>query len=167
MEGEREAQRVADSLARSLGEHPTVWPVIVVIAPKATIKEHPTDVSVVQARELIPWLTSLSRTIERSLLERLRRAVRHESTWDRRLSPPRVIDYVPAHRKGEATEVETPTFEFRPWRRYGKRRIYIKDSAGTHLGYYDEISKEFQLVETAPRDAIVTAAQSFLQTVST
>jgi hypothetical protein len=155
-----EARDVASVLERGLGYRPQVWPVIVVIAPKVTIKESPKDVTVIQARELVPWLTSLAATLDGPELEAIRRAVRHESTWDSRIAAPRVVDFVPAHQKGQAPQV--PEFTFTPWRRYGKRRLYIKDENGNDLGFFDELSSEFHLVEGLPDEHLEGAIKKYV-----
>ncbi|HEX2050364.1 MAG TPA: nuclease-related domain-containing protein [Actinomycetota bacterium] len=54
-----EACDVAVALRRAVGRRPYVRAVIVVLAPKLTIKEPPRDVTVVSAAGLVPWLTSL------------------------------------------------------------------------------------------------------------
>lgn len=155
-----EARDVASVLERALGYRPHVWPVIVVIAPKVTIKQHPADVSVIKAAELIPWFTSMPPTLAGAELKAVRRAVRHESTWDSRVAPPRVVDFVPAHQKGQPAPTPAPTapeFTFTPWRRYGRRRLYIKDASGTQLGYYDEVSKELQLDDSSMTETIAAS----------
>jgi hypothetical protein len=54
-----EARRVSRRLSAASGLEVKAWPVIVVIADVLEVRKQPTDVYVVAARLLVPWLKSL------------------------------------------------------------------------------------------------------------
>lgn len=158
-----EERKVSAAVERALGRKLPVRAVLVVIAPSVTVKEPAEGVDVVRAEDLVSWLTSLPQSLDEPLARLARRAIREESTWNPRIAPPRVVSHAPARLGGEPADAgDAGDFGFKPWRRYGKRRLYVKDANGSDIGYYDEVAEELHVVDETLRPAVEAALAEHL-----
>ncbi|GEO96881.1 nuclease-related domain-containing protein [Kocuria turfanensis] len=84
-----EAARAAKRLSAAVGEPVPVTPVLVLIGPKSlTVKQRPTDVGVVNDRELLRWLQRRRPVLTPAQVGRIAAAAVLPGTWHDRPAPP-------------------------------------------------------------------------------
>ncbi len=151
-----ESKRISKLLTVQLGRA-VVHPVLVVMGAELKIKAQPVDVSVVTRRGLRSWLEHLPESQSETDLVELSRAVRLPSTWQPQQARPKKVASAPP-----ASPSENGRLTLNPWNRYGKNRLYVNDSAGASLGFYDLKSQLLSTNETGRRAEIEAAVAEYL-----
>jgi hypothetical protein len=76
-----EARRVSQLLEVALGKPVRVWPVIAFVDTSITVKSMPTDVTVIDATELVPWLLSCPPPLSHDEVRAIAIVADRVSTW--------------------------------------------------------------------------------------
>jgi hypothetical protein len=154
-----ESKRASKLLSAKVGRSVYVHPVLVVMGAELTIKSQPRDVAVVARRKLRSWLEQLPSDQSEVELKELSKAVRLPSTWQQSPTAPR-----------DSTPSESPPFRVQEgrltvklWSRYGKRRLYVNDVAGTSLGFYDLGTNSLSVQNTERQAEIQAVVAEYLR----
>ncbi len=155
-----EASRVRSTLRSVTGIDPHVWPVLVFHGCKVTVKEQPSDVTVLQSSDVPNWFAGQRHpTLRRSQVATLETAARASTTWPRStVSPEAHAKRVAKQASGTKREPGLPqqTHTVVRWRRFGQDRFYVNDSDGDAMGYYDAVKDV--VVSQRPEDEVLVRA---------
>lgn len=76
----KEARRVSDALSRATGTRVDAWPVLVFIG-SVTVKAFPTDLTILHAGQLVPWLMGHAPRLDQPGIDVILHAAAHPRTW--------------------------------------------------------------------------------------
>jgi hypothetical protein len=138
-----EAAKVARVLETAVGYPVQVRPVIVVMGAELEVRSAPTDVSVIGRRDVPKWFLRLPVVLPDPQAKELKRVAGRPSTWNPSLA------------------VTKPSLKVGKWSRYGKRRLYVNDSAGKALGYQDELTGHIHVDDARDFDRVKGALESW------
>lgn len=156
-----EAARVRSTLRSVTGIDAFVWPVLVFHGCNVTIKEHPSDVAVLQSSEVPTWFANQRHpTLSRGQVTTLEIAALASTTWPTpSVDPEAQAERIAGREAAAASSAATPqsTHAVARWRRFGQDRWYVNDSDGDSMGYYDAI-KGVVVSERPEDEPLVRAA---------
>lgn len=161
-----EAERVGTALRAATGIDAFVWPVLVFHGCTVTVKEHPSDVTVLHSSQALDWFAGQRSTVlTPGQTVALETAARASTTWP---SPPLAVaeqaerlarlararahaQTAATDRTSEARPVSAsaatsqptqlaPTHTVARWCRFGKDRWYVNDSDGDAVGHLDVVT---------------------------
>lgn len=130
-DAEDEAARVRDALRRATGIDPWTWPVLVLDGCRVTVRERPSEATVLTSTEVPGWFLSQARTRHLSPEDvlALEHAAGTPATWP--TAPKRRGAPTPLQRRRPAAVSVTH------WPRFGHDRWYVTLADGTTLGHLD------------------------------
>lgn len=135
-----EAARASRLLSKAMRRHIPVTGVIAPVRAKSlVVREIPGDVRVIQAEHLAGFFSSIVPTLTPDQVKQLFEHARAPDTWSS-VKPPAPRSAPPSAPASSPSAIimDTGSFTFRRWRKYGHDRLYaVRKSDGVQLGYWN------------------------------